>query len=83
MKKRLYIPIVWLISLLVLTSCGGVSETISNQNGEMLKCTTGTFSMLKKGDIVSILVDDTEIDIRHTQDGKKKACILSGKAKIN
>ena len=82
MKKRLCIYSVVMISLFAFSACGDSNNKTIINKGEVVRCTEG-FSMLKKGDEVTILVDDTEIDIRHTQDGKKKACIISGKAKIN
>ena len=83
MKKRLYIYSITILTLLAFNACGDSNKKTTVNKGEIVRCTTGTFSMLVKGDKVTILVDDTEMDIRHTQDGKKKACIISGKAKIN
>ena len=83
MKKRLPIYSITILSLLVFNACGDSNKKTTINKGEIIRCTTGTFSMLEKGDQITILVDDTEMDIRHTQDGKKKACIISGEAKIN
>jgi len=83
MKNKVHIYSIAILSLFAFNACGDSNKKTTVNKGEIVRCTTGTFSMLDKGDKVTILVDDTEIDIKHTQEGKKKACIISGKAKIN
>ena len=83
MKNRLAIHTVTLIGLLVFTACGDSNKKVYINKGDIVRCSTGTYSSLDKGDKVTVLMDDTEIDIKHTENGKKKACIVSGNAKIN
>jgi len=39
--------------------------------------------MLKKDDKIIALTNDTEVSIRHNEDGRKEACVVSGEAIIN
>jgi major membrane immunogen (membrane-anchored lipoprotein) len=83
MRKRLKVSTLAIVSLLVFNACGDSNKKTTINHSEIVRCTTGTFSTLAKGDKVTILVDDTEMDIRHAQNGEKKACVISGEAKIN
>ena len=42
---------------------------------KIVKCSTNTYSSLKKGDKIIALVNDTEMSIRHSEDGKKKLAL--------
>ena len=74
-------------SILLLNACGGgdVKSTLPIPVAvtKVKKCATNTYSSLKKDDKIIALTDDTEVKLRHTQDGKREACIVNGEAKIN
>lgn len=72
------------VGVLFFTACGDSNKkTYIAKDLIIERCSTGNFTPLNKGDKVTILTDDTEIDLRHLQNGKKKACVRSGSAKIN
>jgi len=71
-------------SILFFTACGDSSKKRHIAKDLMIeRCSKGEFTSLSKGDKVTILLDNTELDIRHYQDGTKKACVRSGSAKVN
>jgi len=72
------------VGLLFFTACGDSNKKTRIAKDLMIeRCSTGNFTPLSKGDKVTILTDDTEIDLRHLQNGKKKACVRAGSAKVN
>jgi len=75
------------VSILLLNACGGGDKksTLPTPAAvtKVKKCVTNTYSSLKKDDKIIALTDDTEVKLRHTQDGKREVCIVTGEAKIN
>ncbi|MCF6244090.1 MAG: hypothetical protein L3J43_03565 [Sulfurovum sp.] len=82
------------VCLLGIIGCGGdnnkkifIQNEPKNEPKNALtmiqKCDTKTFTILKKTNIVTILSDNTELDIRHSQDSSKKVCVLTGSARID
>lgn len=70
------------VSALFLSACGGSGKKVVSGT-DIKKCSTNTFTVLKKNDKVTALTDDTEIRVTHSEDGAKVACVMRGKAKIN
>ena len=72
------------MGLLFFTACGDSNKkTLINKNLMITACTTGEFVTLYKDDKVTVLSENTELNIIHSEDGTKKACALTGSAKIN
>ena len=83
MKHTLQTTLIATVGVLLLSACGDKNKKTIIAKDHIVRCSTGTFVTLYKGDKVTVLSDDTEIDLRHAQDGSKKACIISGDARIN
>jgi hypothetical protein len=77
---------------LLLSACGGGGDKkldptpnpTPNPQPQVKKvknCDEG-YTALKKGDKVTATKDETEVKIRHIEDGKKEACVISGEAEI-
>ena len=83
MKHTLQTTLIATVGLLLLSACGDKNKKTLISKDHIVRCATGTFVTLNKGDKVTGRDDDTEIDRRHAQDGSKKACIITGDARIN
>ena len=74
--------------MLVLNGCGGdgkskqKSKDTLNVN-KVEQCSANKMTRLKKYDQVTVLTNDTQVHITHTQSGEREACVMSGDAKVN
>ena len=73
-----------IVSVFLLSACsgGGSNSEIKNQK-DVVRCDTNTITILKKGDKVTALTDDTEVRVKHLEDSSKSACVLKGEAVVN